>query len=370
MANQIFKRLLTNSSIARNSGSPTTHVWSDFTSRSRSLEISSKKIKESLLKGTPATGPPTIHRKFNRYKYKSPEYIDETFKISLDFLEQRASESYHYAKLQKNPKLREELLVKAEINNPEVQYNFQFSDKLDNNPNLIDYEQPVYRYLGKKNWESYGQMLLMQRLETLNVIPDTLPTLLPKVDVNVKFPYSTGINKWIEQGEILSSNVTSMEPVIKIQEFELINPEQLYSILIVNPDEPDLSNDSFKTTLCYGLANLKVSYNDNIIDTRKISESNLLAEYSPPVTEKNAGIQRYSVWVFRQNIDNDGKCIHIDIPNTKLDRNNFNIREFVKHNQLEAVGAHVWRSEWDSNVKNVRESYGLPAGRVFSRVRI
>lgn len=211
----------------------------------------------------------------------------------------------------------------------------------------------------------------MQRLETLAAIPDTLPTLVPRAEVNIKFPFSTGVNKWIEPGEFLSSNVTSMRPIFKIQEYELVNVEkQLYTVLIVNPDVPDLSNDSFKTALCYGLVNINLTYNDNLIDPRKFHSSNIIADYLPPVPEKNAGKQRFVVWVFRQPLIEDKQGPNmLEIDRKELSRDDFDIRQFTKKYNLTAIGAHIWRSEWDAKVAAVREKYGLPPGRVFSRVR-
>lgn len=366
----MYRRLLHTGKVSRNAA-----VWSDFTSRSQSLGVSNAAIKQGLLQGEQRTeGPASIKRRANRLKYNTPEHIDETFATCYEYLQKRAVKAYARANESDiTPELKNQLLVKAEQTNPEVQYNFQFNEKLDNIPSVIDYEQPVYRHLGRKHWESYQQMLLMQRLETLKVIPDTLPTLDPRARVDIKFPFSTGVNQWIEPGKFLSSGVTSLEPVFKIQEFDLVNPdEQLYTILVVNPDEPDLLNDSFKTTLSYGLTNIKIGYNDNIVDSRKFFERNVLAKYLPPVPEKNAGDQRFAVWVFRQPVDPEtgkGVAIDNDAATQTLDRENFDVRSFVKDNKLDAIGAHVWRSKWDSNVKNVRDQYKLPKGRVFSRVR-
>ncbi|CAB4253800.1 similar to Saccharomyces cerevisiae YDR322W MRPL35 Mitochondrial ribosomal protein of the large subunit [Maudiozyma barnettii] len=367
----MYRRLIHTGNMNRSSA-----VWSDFTTRSKSLGISSVAIKEGVLHGDKVTGGPiSLKRKTNRMKYNSPALIDETFKTCYEFLQDRSGATYKYASKETiKPASMEKLLVKAEITNPEVQYNFQFGDKLDNLPTMIDYNQPVYRHLGKKHWESYKLMLLMQRLESLKVIPDTLPTLKPRAAVDIKFPYSTGVNQWIEPGKFLSSGVTSLEPIFKIQEYELVNPkEQLYTILIVNPDEPDLMNNSFKTTLSYGLTNVKIDYNDNVVDSRKFFERNILANYLPPVPEKNAGIQRFAVWVFRQSLNEEtGKCCALDTEAATplIDRDNFDIRGFVQANQLDPIGAHVWRSKWDSNVNNIREQYNLPKGRVFSRVRV
>lgn len=337
-------------------------VWSDFQTRSKSLSIPSERTKQYILEGSTVTGPPSLKRKMNRVKYRSPELIDDIFQTSYQYLQERAQKAYN--ELQSaTVEEKEKLLVKAELYNPEVQYNFQFHDKLNNNPAIIDYGEPIYRHLGRKHWESQAQMLLMQRLETLAVIPDTLPTLVPRAEVNIKFPFSTGVNKWVAPGETLSSNVTSLEPIFKIQEYETIDPtSQRYSILIVNPDTPDLKKDSYKTTLCYGLCNVKIGYNDNVVDPRKYDSSNVLVSYLPPVPEKNIGKQRFAVWVFRQDSE------FTELPKD-VKRENFDIRAFAKKYKLDPIGAHVWRSEWDTNVANVRELYGMAPGRVFSKTR-
>lgn len=340
-----------------------TKVWADFSKRSASLAIASNSAKKYILEGKADQGPPSIKRRFNREKYNSPELIDEVFKLSYDFLEKRAEDKYKLAEQEQDQQKRFELEVQAELNNPAVQYNFQYHDKLENDSNVIDYNVPVYRHLGLKHWESYGQMLLMQRLETLSVIPDTLATLVPKAEVNIHFPFSTGVKKWIEPGAILSSNVTSMVPAIKVQEYEhgIDFENQKYTVLIVNPDVPDLASDSFKTSLAFGVSNVKIDYNNNLIDPRAYQSDQIIANYLPPVPEKNSGKQRFCVWVFRQ----EGDFEKIG----GVERDGFDIRAFVEENKLTPVGAHIWRSQWDSNVTKVREMYSLPEGRVFHRVR-
>lgn len=348
------------SSVVKRSGSK---IWSEFTSRPEALSIRSERIKKCVLEGTPSQGPPSIKRRSNRVKYSSPEKIDEVFKTCYDFLESRSAVKYAELEREEDPAKRTKLLVEAEVNNPEVLYNFQYGDKVENNPRFIDYNVPVYRHLGRQHWESYGQMLLMQRLETLAAIPDTLPTLVPRAEVHLRFPFSTGLNKWVEPGELLSSNATTLPPAIKIQEYDDVDTEsQEYTMLILNPDEPDIASDSFKTTLQYGLTNLKISYNDNVVDSRKFTADNIIAGYLPPVPEKNAGVQRFVVWVFRQSK-------HLAAGEAASARDNFNVRDFAHAHKLQPIGAHLWRSEWDSNVTNVRAKYGLPEGRVFHRVR-
>lgn len=67
-----------------------TRVWSDFSSRSKSLGINNVLVKKNVLEGSSAVkgGPVTIGRKSNRLKYNSPEHMcsGELYLSLLDFL--------------------------------------------------------------------------------------------------------------------------------------------------------------------------------------------------------------------------------------------------------------------------------------------
>jgi len=63
---------------------------------------------------------------------------------------------------------------------PEVRWRFKIGD--------IDLRKPAHQYLWRKNWAS-GQYVgrLMQRLTTMHVLPDSLPTLTPRVELRLRF---------------------------------------------------------------------------------------------------------------------------------------------------------------------------------------
>jgi len=353
---------------------PTTKAWAKSSEELQCYKISHQPSRNTVLDGVSEFGPPSLGSRRGKDHYMSPLGLNEAFDVAYDILKTKANEKYQELneinqQLSQNPNSKElkDLKIKksieAEINNPEVQFNFQYHDKVDNNPKIIDYNQPVYRELKQKHWESHDQMLLMQRLEQLGCIPDTLPTLDPKAEVLVKFLNHTTVNRWIEPGTFLSSNTTTYPPSIKVQEYESVDVEnQLYTVLLVNPDVPCLETDSFKTHIQWGLTNVKLSYNDNLIGPNRLlsDESiNELIDYLPPVPEKNIPTQRFITWVFRQP----------EPINEKIEDREFAIRQYVEDHKLEAIGAHVWRSEWDTNVAKVRELYGLPKGTVFHRVR-
>ncbi|KAH3672334.1 hypothetical protein WICMUC_004305 [Wickerhamomyces mucosus] len=356
------KRLLATTAEQSTVNSNTEKTWSSG-SKSDSFKAG-KNYREALLNGVPKNGPPSLRSRKYKLRYTSPVGINEAFDEAYEFLKTKSQNKYELLSKETDSDKQHQLKIEAEINNPEVKFNFEFNEKLENDQRYIDYTQPVYRELKKKHWENYGQMLLMQRLESLAVIPDTLATLEPKAEVSLKFSNHTGVNRWIEPGMLLSSNSTTYSPTIKIQEFDNVDiSNELYTVLIVNPDVPDIEKNSYKTQLQWGLSNVKLDFNDNVISPKKLLEDksiNEIIDYSPPVPEKNLPNQRFVTWVFRQN--------NVQL-NEKISTRDFDIREFVEQKKLLPIGAHVWRSSWDLNVANVRDLYGLPNGTVFQKVR-
>ncbi|KAI3404701.1 MRPL35 [Candida oxycetoniae] len=355
-------------------------IWSNFKDRSTSLQLKNESIKQGLFqKLDPNKGPASLPTYEQRLEYHSPLEIDETFSMAYKVLEEEAESKYESIRaLQKqinesNQKeediqsLKDQLdkeLVSAEINNPEVLYNVEFNDA-----EKIDKSQPVYRHLLKQKWESYDLMLLMQRLEQFHVIPDTLPTLVPKADVKIKFTHNTNpeFNHWVEPGQFLPASVVSQPPTIRIQEFDRVEGENnFYSVLLVNPDTPNLDTNSYITTLHYGLYNVPLNNVDNTIDVSKlikIGPKITFKEYLPLTPEKNAPSQRACLWVFRQSGKIDKNNI---VDNYEKD---FDIRAFAEEKGLTAVGAHVWRQKYDRSVPAVRKQYGLGQGRVYYKER-
>lgn len=332
-------------------------VWSNFSNRAASLGVKNANIKNVLLNASmPAAGPATLKAKTNKMQYKSPIGLDKIYPMAYELLEKESEKIYET--LEKGSLSAEEaqtLKVRAELHNPEVLFNASF------NTNSVDRTQPVYRHYLKEKWIARDRMLTMQRLESLKVIPDTLATLEPQVDVKLRFNHNN-VSTWIEPGTVLSSNVSSRPPELEIVEFKQ-SQDDLYTVLIVNPDVPDVANDSYTTSLQWGLKNVKLSNNDSIIDAKKLDANPEyeFVSYLPSVPEKNAGKQRYAVWVFRQEsaLGELGEVA----------RENFDIRSFVESNKLEPVGAHLWRSAWDLNTDKVRKMYGLPKGKVYTRER-
>jgi len=108
--------------------------------------------------------------------------------------------------------------VLRDINIPEIRWGFKQGD--------IDLRKPVHQYLYKRNWKNGVYVgKLMQRLTTMKIIPDSLPTLTPKVELRLRFnerKFPSRVRKrnrgWrdTEAGENLASNVLQNPPRMEI----------------------------------------------------------------------------------------------------------------------------------------------------------
>ena len=78
--------------------------------------------------------------------------------------------------------------------------------------------------------------------------------------------------------------------MVQVQEFDKVEGnERLYTVLLVNPDTPDLEKNSFSTTLHYALANVLLNNIDNTIDVSKLlnkGDKIVLKDYLPLTPEK------------------------------------------------------------------------------------
>lgn len=368
----MLRRAITKRFIRSNS-TATKGVWNEFSKRPESLKINDEALRNSVF--GKATDGPAFYRQHNRRQtYKTLDGINETFAMSYNLLNENAVNIYkEVEELEKKlasttdeaqvQQLKDEidgLLVEAEKTNPEVLFNAEYADK-----EALDKSHPVYRHFLEQQWREYDLMVTMQTLEQLHVIPDTLPTLDPKADVKVKFEHNTDERfvGWVRPGHFLPAKAVAQPPTIRIQEFERVEKDTLYSVLLVNPDTPDLERNTFSTTLHYGLVNVPLDHVNNTIYQDKIlenEEQHVIKDYVPLVPEKNAQNQRACLWVFRQSKP-------LDV--SQVSGEHFDIRGFTEANGLLPIGAHVWRQVFDRSVKDIRKIYGLGEGRVFHRVR-
>ncbi|KAF1806884.1 phosphatidylethanolamine-binding protein [Mucor lusitanicus] len=225
--------------------------------------------------------------------------------------------------------LKFDLQVKAELNEPEVQKNFKLGK--------IDMEKPVYRYMRQKQFEKAPKSKLMERLTQMSVIPDVLaPGLEPTVEINVKLAEGQ-----VEPGVFLKPEQSIERPEIEITNF---HPEsKLYTLMLVDPDSPDVANQTYQQHCHWLLSNVSLSAASPVV---KGGDSVL--DYLPPHPQKGTKYHRYTVIAYEQPNEGQDK---VDI---KVEsRDHFDAKKLAEAHGLKATGATFFRQEWDASVSKI-----------------
>lgn len=248
---------------------------------------------------------------------------------------QEYSEKVHkklQAKLLENPSETspeiERLQVLSQINLPEVRSKFHKKE--------IDYTNPVFLYMLKQQWEDYQKLLLLQRLEQMKVIKDSgIGSFSLSVDVQLGFNPEN--NDSITPGTILPSTVTVKTPWLSVLPFNC--KKNHYSVITLDLDVPNYETNRFETHCNWLLTNIPIEASKRVpIDTSKA-----FFQYRPPIVHRGEDKHRILTLVLRQ------KSSSISIPSNALVRERFDLSEFCSIYDLEPVGAHLWRSGWDSD---------------------
>lgn len=201
----------------------------------------------------------------------------------------------------------------------------------------------------------------MQRLTQMHVVPDLFSHLDPTADVRLAFR-----NCNVQPGAFVDSRVSEVPPKLNVQVFD--KGERLVSIAVVDPDVPDLENDSFRTRCHFLAANIPISPTSTSIPFSKLSaESQLLLSWLPPHAQKGSPYHRLAVFVLEQP---EGTVVNVS-ELKQLARDGFNIRSFRDRQKLRPVGAFLFRTQWDEGMAGVMARAGLPGAEIeFKRRRV
>ncbi|OLL21916.1 54S ribosomal protein L35, mitochondrial [Neolecta irregularis DAH-3] len=150
--------------------------------------------------------------------------IGKRIKIQQTLIETRPDKAATLIDLEEH---LEKLRVLQDKDNPEIRWKFS--------KGYVNLERPIYRYLSQEKWKSRALPILLQRLETMNVIPDTLPSIKPIVDVKLRFPGETYETEdgWMEPGVFVTTTIAEKIPILEIIPF--IEGEKKYTICMIDP---------------------------------------------------------------------------------------------------------------------------------------
>ncbi|PWY94285.1 PEBP-like protein [Aspergillus sclerotioniger CBS 115572] len=238
----------------------------------------------------------------------------------------------------------EHLKILADINDPLVKKKFEDGEG--------DLSKPIYRYLADRKWREYRRKILVQRITQMKVIPDVLPHCDPIVDTKLYFNRNQ-----IQPGEFVNAQVSTTAPKLDVQLFE--GGEKLVTIAVVDSDVPNVEKDGFDFKMHYLAVNIPISATSTKVDLSQLSaDSQVVLPWLPPVAQKGSPYHRLSLFILEQK---DSKPLDFAAVQAKeTERDNLLLRTLQARYHLKAIGAHLFRSQWDETTYEVMKQIGFP----------
>ncbi|KAI9671477.1 MAG: hypothetical protein M1831_004386 [Alyxoria varia] len=198
----------------------------------------------------------------------------------------------------------EKLKVLADINDPMAKKRFE-----DGNG---DMSRPIYRHLAEKRFRKQRQLILQQRVEQMDLIPDLLPRMQVTSDMTLSFG-----RRMVHPGAIVPSRMSTIPPRITIQPYDA--GARLVTIVLVDPDVPNVTTDSFDSRCHFCAVNVRISPTDTIVHLGRISalgeaakdsgrtiqadspgNGQLILPWLPPFAQKGSPYHRLALFVLDQ----------------------------------------------------------------------
>ncbi|KAK5136924.1 hypothetical protein LTR08_001431 [Meristemomyces frigidus] len=258
----------------------------------------------------------------------------------------------------------EETKIAADMNDPVVKRRFEDGEG--------DLNKPIYRLLADRQWRAYRRKVLVQRITTMNVIPDVLPAIEPIVSTTLTFA-----GKRVQHGDFVDSRVSELAPSMTIQPYD--KGPRLYTIAVVNPDVPDVEKDGFGYRCHFLASNIEITPTSTKVLLHKLqSETQVVLPWLPAYGQMGAPYQRMSVFILEQPKTEDGAGFQrLDAAKTRAEeprysrREGFNLLSFVDRFALKPVGVDLFRTKWDEGTAGVMQRAGIQGWDVeFKRKRV
>ncbi|KAF9934729.1 hypothetical protein FBU30_000587 [Linnemannia zychae] len=230
----------------------------------------------------------------------------------------------------------------AEINDPEIQWKFKNGQ--------IDMSKSVFRYMKSKQFQREILPVIQQRTTQMFVTPDLLPAFTPSTNVQMDFgpgsiPAEAKVTEgYFETGSYLMPGKTTNEPKVNVTSF---HPEQrYYTVILVDPDMPDVENETYKQQLHWLIANVPLSSTQTELNKEN---ADVVLSYLPPHPPKGTPYHRYTLLLAEQPNGGQDK---VQIDATQISRES-TVHELCSQFNLEVKGLTFFRQVWDKDVSRI-----------------
>ncbi|KAJ5690123.1 hypothetical protein N7462_004515 [Penicillium macrosclerotiorum] len=236
----------------------------------------------------------------------------------------------------------ERLKIHADINDPLVKRKFEDGQG--------DMSKPIYRFLADRKWREYRRKILVQRITQMKVIPDVLPHCDPILDTKLYFN-----KKQVQPGDFVEAQTSTTAPKLDVQLFE--SGEKLVTIAIIDSDVPNVETDSFDYKMHYLAVNVPISATATKVDLSQLAaDSQVVLPWLPPVAQKGSPYHRLSILIMEQK---DSQLLDFAAVKAKeTNRDNMLLRTLQARYHLKAIGAHLFRTQWDDTTLDVMKQIG------------
>lgn len=219
--------------------------------------------------------------------------------------------------------------------------------------------KPIYRFLADRKWREYRRKILVQRITQMNVIPDVLAHCEPVVDTKMYMG-----KRQVQPGDYVLAKDSVAAPKLDIQLFE--RGEKLVTIAVVDPDVPNVEADGFDYKMHYLAVNVPISAVATKVDLAQLStDSQVVLPWEAPVAQKGSPYHRLSLFVMEQKDSQPLDFAAVKAKETV--RENMLLRTLQARYHLKAIGAHLFRTQWDETTYQVMKQIGFSEADVELR---
>ncbi|KAG0361422.1 hypothetical protein BGZ54_009101 [Gamsiella multidivaricata] len=228
----------------------------------------------------------------------------------------------------------------AEINDPEIQWRFKHGQ--------IDMSKAVFRYMQSKQFQRETLPVIQQRISQMFVTPDLLPSFTPSLNVQLDFgpgsSPSASTNNYFETGSYLLPGKTIKEPKVNVTSFH--SEQKYYTVALIDPDMPDVENETFKQQLHWLMTNVPLSATQMEVSA---GNADVILPYLPPHPPKGTRYHRYTLLLAEQPNGGQDK---VQIAQSDISRET-TLRELCSQYGLNVKGLTFFRQVWDKDVSRI-----------------
>ena len=211
--------------------------------------------------------------------------------------------------------------------------------------------RPIYRYLADRKWRQYARLVLMQRISQHHLVPDILQHLDPTASVTLGFH-----RRRVQPGDFVDSRVSEVPARLNIQVFD--KGERLVTIVVVDPDVPDIEHDSFISRCHFLAVNVPVSPTKSSVPLGHLKkDDHIVQSWLPPFAQKGSPYQRLAVLVFQQDTPEPMDLAVLRKAESK--REAWTTNRLTRHHKVTPIGATLFRTIWDEGTDGVMARAGV-----------